>query len=218
MECSKCKREAVVYQAYSGQHLCREHLALDIGAKARRAIRRHRMIRPGDRIGVILGGSDADCALLAFLQDLTGSRRDVRVFGIRCEGTPGDLSARARESGVTKLASAATLEDTAAALLTEVLRVEIPKIRPGEQGAPEELPVITPFCHIPAAEIALSAGARNAAGDRPPAPRDDDPLIADVKAMLADYTLRHPAAPHAVLNLAESLAEAGRNGRTPDAT
>ena len=218
MECSKCKREAVVYQAYSGQHLCREHLALDIGAKARRAIRRHRMIRPGDRIGVILGGSDADCALLAFLQDLTGSRRDVRVFSIHCNGMHEDLAARARESGATKLASAATLEDTAAALLTEVLRGEIPEIRPVEQDAPEELPVIAPFCHIPAAEIALSAGTREAAGDRPPAPRDDDPLAADAKMLLADYTLRHPAAPHAVLNLAESLAGACSNGRTPDAT
>jgi hypothetical protein len=39
-----------------------------------------------------------------------------------------------------------------------------------------------------------------------PCPQENDPLYTEVKAMLIDYSKRHPAAPHAVLNLSESLA------------
>lgn len=38
--CSRCHREAVLFQAYSGRSLCREHLVRDIERRARREVRR----------------------------------------------------------------------------------------------------------------------------------------------------------------------------------
>ena len=39
MKCSKCRREAIIYQRYSGLHLCEQHFNRDFEAKAKRAIR-----------------------------------------------------------------------------------------------------------------------------------------------------------------------------------
>jgi tRNA(Ile)-lysidine synthase TilS/MesJ len=81
MFCSRCRRPAVIYQRYSGLHLCRTHFEADFEAKAKRAIRVHRWLSPGDRIGVMLNGG-RDSALLSFLQKLIGRRRDVGLLGI----------------------------------------------------------------------------------------------------------------------------------------
>jgi tRNA(Ile)-lysidine synthase TilS/MesJ len=81
MQCDTCGREAVIYQNYSGLHLCREHFTADLEAKAKRAIRTHRWLRPQDHIGVLLSGA-AGSALLFFLRTLTSRRRDVRVSAI----------------------------------------------------------------------------------------------------------------------------------------
>jgi tRNA(Ile)-lysidine synthase TilS/MesJ len=81
MQCDTCGREAVLYQKYSGLHLCREHFTADLELKAKRAIRTHHWLRPKDHIGVLLSGA-AGSALLFFLRTLTARRRDVRVSAI----------------------------------------------------------------------------------------------------------------------------------------
>ena len=87
--CSTCRRRAVVYQRYSGLHLCKNHFILDFEAKAKRAIRSHRWIVSGDRIGILLGGGSGQ-ALLYFLRRLAGNRRDLQLFPITIdEGSPG---------------------------------------------------------------------------------------------------------------------------------
>ncbi|NTV00108.1 MAG: tRNA(Ile)-lysidine synthase [Methanoregulaceae archaeon] len=90
MLCSKCRRPAVIYQRYSGLHLCRTHFDADFEAKAKRAIRVHRWLSSGDRIGVVQRGERESSALLSFLQKLVGRRRDVEVLSLSIdEGIQG---------------------------------------------------------------------------------------------------------------------------------
>jgi uncharacterized protein (TIGR00269 family) len=82
MQCSRCRREAIVYQRYSGLHLCEEHFNRDFEAKAKRAIRQHRWIESGDAVAVALSGGKDSGALLYFLRQLLGQRRDIRLIAI----------------------------------------------------------------------------------------------------------------------------------------
>lgn len=90
MLCSKCRRPAVVYQRYSGLHLCRMHFSADFEAKAKRAIRVHHWIAPHDRIAVAMSGGKDSSALLFFLHRLVGKRKDVELVAITIdEGIEG---------------------------------------------------------------------------------------------------------------------------------
>jgi len=88
--CSTCRRRAVVYQPYSGLHLCRTHFIADFEAKAKRAIRSHRWIVTGDRIGIFLESGVRGNALLYFLWRLAGYRRDLALFAITIDEGRGD--------------------------------------------------------------------------------------------------------------------------------
>jgi tRNA(Ile)-lysidine synthase TilS/MesJ len=90
MQCNKCRREAILFQEYSGQHLCKHHVEADIEAKAKYEIRRNRWMVPGDHIAVALSGGKNSSALLYFLKKLTADRRDVRLLAITIdEGISG---------------------------------------------------------------------------------------------------------------------------------
>ncbi|HRD26473.1 MAG TPA: TIGR00269 family protein [Methanoculleus sp.] len=90
MQCSKCRREAIIYQRYSGLHLCEQHFNRDFEAKAKRAIREHRWIESGDTVAVALSGGKDSSAVLFFLHGLLGERRDVRLMAITVdEGIAG---------------------------------------------------------------------------------------------------------------------------------
>ena len=206
MRCSQCRKEAVIFQSYSGKHLCRDHFLIDFEAKAKRLIRQNQWMRPGDHITILLEGGPADYALLVFFRRLAGNRRDVRVSGVDIPATGSDPAAYARDCGATKMARATPLEDTAAGALTDILR-----------GCPDDstllvdptsddaIPVITPFCHIPAAEIEMYAGIHGFTGAEKLPDAYDPTLLNDVKHLMAEYTERHPAAPHAILRFCESV-------------
>ena len=208
MQCSTCKREAIIFQPYSGRHLCRDHLILDLEAKAKRTIRVHHWLHPGDHLGVALTGDSAGNALLFFLRKLTGNRKDIRVSAITPEEGTNNCDT-IHDPGITKIAAATTLEDAAASALTRILRGDT-GIRPGDGSfSLDNLPRITPFSHIPSGEIAAYArlcGVESGAGSQEV---ENDLLFIDVRNMLADYSSRHPATPHAVLNLWESLTGPG---------
>jgi len=206
MQCSICHNDPVIYQPYSGRHLCREHFIASVDAKVKRDIRRHHGLLPGDHIGVVQDGNLPGKTLLFFLTTLTRDRRDIRISAIPA-GTgipPG--------AGLTKLAVATTLEDAATSVLASVLRSQ-----PGHQilsecaGNCPDLPRIVPFSHIPADEIALYGRLHGISGDISPVPENRDPFLCEVKSLLADYSGRHPATPHAVLNLGESLETCARS-------
>lgn len=82
MRCSRCEHEAIIYQRYSGAHLCRRHFIADFEARAKRTIRTHRWIRAGDRIAVALSGGKDSSALLHFLATRFGARRDLSILAI----------------------------------------------------------------------------------------------------------------------------------------
>ena len=95
MQCSACRREAVIFQPYSGKHLCPVHFTRDLEAKAKRTIRSHSWLRPGDHIAVMLGGDAASAGLLFFLAGITKDRRDIRLSAITVD--PGSAGAPAGE-------------------------------------------------------------------------------------------------------------------------
>ncbi|MDT8358477.1 MAG: ATP-binding protein [Methanomicrobiaceae archaeon] len=82
MRCSRCGHEAIIYQRYSGAHLCRRHFIADFEARAKRAIRTHGWIRANDRIAVALSGGKDSSALLHFLATRFGARRDMEIMAI----------------------------------------------------------------------------------------------------------------------------------------
>jgi uncharacterized protein (TIGR00269 family) len=90
MRCSKCKRNAIIFQRYSGLHLCERHFIDNVEARAKRTIREHRWVRSGDRIAVAISGGKDSSALLSFLTKTFGMRRDVSIFAITVdEGIAG---------------------------------------------------------------------------------------------------------------------------------
>jgi tRNA(Ile)-lysidine synthase TilS/MesJ len=89
MRCDKCRKEAVIHQRYSGLHLCRDHFIADFETKAKRAIRTHGWLSRGDRIAVDLSGGGAGYALLHFLLQLVGRRRDIVLCTIITDDWPG---------------------------------------------------------------------------------------------------------------------------------
>jgi tRNA(Ile)-lysidine synthase TilS/MesJ len=82
MQCSKCHRDAIIFQPYSGQHICDLHVTADVEAKAKWVIRAHKWLRTGDHIGVALSGNRSSSALLYFLKTLTAQRHDIRITAI----------------------------------------------------------------------------------------------------------------------------------------
>jgi len=217
MKCNKCRNEAIVFQPYSGQHLCRDHFIADLEAKAKRAIRNNHWMRPGDRIGVVTRGDPAGEALLFFFQKLTRNRRDIRVSGNTATGYRSAIMEQAPDTGITRIALATPLEDMAALALTAILRGKAESCFVNAPSTKTGLPLITPFGHIPADEVATYARIHGLDGEQDAPLPEGDPLDSDVRYMLADYSNRHPAAPHAVLNLCESLAAYGRTADKSEA-
>jgi uncharacterized protein (TIGR00269 family) len=90
MQCNKCRRNAIFFQEYSGQHLCKQHFEADVEVKAKHEIRRNRWITHGDHIAVALSGDKSSAALLYFLKKLTSNRRDITISAISIdEGIAG---------------------------------------------------------------------------------------------------------------------------------
>jgi len=90
MKCSKCGREAIIFQRYSGLHLCEMHFNRDVEQKARRAIRKNKWIVNGDRIAVALSGGKDSSAVLYFMSKLLKDRPDVDLCAINIdEGIAG---------------------------------------------------------------------------------------------------------------------------------
>jgi len=208
MQCSKCKGDAVIFQPYSGQYLCREHLTFDIETKVKRIIRQYHWMQPGDHIAVAMRGTAADNALLLFFRNITGRRRDVTVSVMPVAGEMPDFMTAAREQGITRIALSTTLETTSASILADILRGDTERCTSTGPALSTIPLIITPFCHIPAEEIATYATIHALRGTVP-VPGDGDSLFGEVQLLLAAYSQRHPAAPHAILNLCDTLRHTG---------
>jgi len=260
MQCDRCKREAVLWQEYSGRHLCRQHFEIDLESKAKRTIRIHHWLSPGDHIAVALSGDSATGALLYFLKKLTAERRDVQVSAICIDegiGSFRDLSkvtetARslntpcacgsfyreygvtmdeivrqkgtahacrycrvlrrtlldriARTAGVTKLALGSSLDDGARDVLSDMLCGDAERLIVSHRTAAGVVPTIQPFMHVPAHELCIYADMHVGECTPPLCPYAGNPLQADIRTVLDEYTAGHPATKHALVNLRGELS------------
>jgi tRNA(Ile)-lysidine synthase TilS/MesJ len=103
MQCSKCHRDSIVFQSYSGLYLCSQHIIADVEAKAKKRIRAHQWLKSGDHIAVVLSGDKTSSALLYFLKHLTAGRRDIRISAITSNDGSGDPSDTSRIRRIAEL-------------------------------------------------------------------------------------------------------------------
>ena len=85
MRCSrgKCTKPAIIYQKYSGLHLCEAHFIADIERKVKKTMRKQSMILYGDTIAVALSGGKDSSALLYMLKEIIfHDRNDLKFFAI----------------------------------------------------------------------------------------------------------------------------------------
>jgi len=102
MRCSrgKCTNPAIIYQKYSGLHLCEPHFIAAVERKVKKAMRKQLMIEYGDRIAVALSGGKDSSALLYMLKEkIFHDRNDLEFFAIAVdEGIKGFRSATLRNA------------------------------------------------------------------------------------------------------------------------
>jgi tRNA(Ile)-lysidine synthase TilS/MesJ len=96
--CDKCLCRAIIYQRYSGMHLCREHFEEDVHRKIREALRRTGLFGHGARIAMGLDGGRRSATLAFVLKNIFIRRKDIDIFAIIIdEGREGQSTARARQ-------------------------------------------------------------------------------------------------------------------------
>lgn len=90
IKCMKCNRDAIIFQKYSGMHLCKKHFVEDVERKVKLTIRQQYNIEKGDIIAVALSGGKDSVVLLYMLHKIFGKRRDIEIVAITIdEGIDG---------------------------------------------------------------------------------------------------------------------------------
>jgi len=87
MGCSKCGRPGVIFQEYSGLHLCKQHFKEDLLHKAKKTVRQNQWLVPGERYAVGLSGRPVSCALMDFMHTLVGERKDISLIAVTIKDT-----------------------------------------------------------------------------------------------------------------------------------
>ncbi|AFD00777.1 TIGR00269 family protein [Methanocella conradii HZ254] len=90
MKCDKCGKEAVIYQRYSGMHLCAAHEIADVERKVKKRMRQEKMVIPGDHVAVGMSGGKDSAATLSILAETFGKRPEIKFTAITIdEGIEG---------------------------------------------------------------------------------------------------------------------------------
>lgn len=100
MICSKCGKEAMLSQRYSGLHLCQDHFIEDFERRVAETVRMSGMVRNGERIAVAVSGGKDSTALLLVLKKILADRNVELVAVTVDEGIAGyrDDTIRAAKS------------------------------------------------------------------------------------------------------------------------
>lgn len=90
IQCKKCNHEAIIFQKYSGMHLCKKHFVEDVERKIKLTIRKEYSIRKNDVITVALSGGKDSSVALYVIHKILGQRRDIEIIAISVdEGIEG---------------------------------------------------------------------------------------------------------------------------------
>ncbi|MFQ6107080.1 MAG: TIGR00269 family protein [Thermoplasmata archaeon] len=99
MLCSRCKKEAVTFIRYNGQHLCEDHFIAFYEKRVRSEISRQIRLKGRARIAVGLsGGKDSTVATL-LLDEIFAVRKDFRIHAITVDEGISEYRPRALELG-----------------------------------------------------------------------------------------------------------------------
>jgi tRNA(Ile)-lysidine synthase TilS/MesJ len=218
--CSRCTKDAIHFQAYSGLHLCREHFTQDLERKAKREIRRNHWLRHGDRIGILRSEGRRSAALLHLLQTITRGRRDITIVTLSSDtkqyssgAIPVDeLIPPEDPNRPTAIALCTTLDDDAVSILTSFLSGDISSILHPDADREEKIRRITPLATIPSGEVDLYADLLMIDSDEEIHPESD------IRAILSGYTDRHPSTLYAVAHIGEAIRRANRKHQRITAT
>ena len=80
--CDKCHGKAIIYQKYSGMHLCSSHFEEDVHRKVRESLRKTGLFGRGARVAFGLSGGNSSSILIYILKNLLGSRKDIDFWAI----------------------------------------------------------------------------------------------------------------------------------------
>ena len=90
MKCDKCSAAAVIYQKYSGMHLCTAHFQEDVHRKIRGSLRESGIFAHGAKLAVAVNGSADSAVLIYVLKSLFSNRKDIELVAIMIdEGIDG---------------------------------------------------------------------------------------------------------------------------------
>ncbi|MFZ2377059.1 MAG: hypothetical protein WAV83_07600 [Methanothrix sp.] len=93
--CCKCPLPAIIYQKYSGMHLCRAHFEDDIHRKAREILRQSGLFAHGLRLALLMDGGEGSAVMASIIKSLFGCRRDIDLIALIIDDRgPGLRAAR----------------------------------------------------------------------------------------------------------------------------
>ncbi|MDY6959897.1 MAG: tRNA 2-thiocytidine biosynthesis TtcA family protein, partial [Halobacteriota archaeon] len=90
IKCFKCNGEAIIFQRYSGMHLCKNHFLEDVERKIKKSIRKNFPVGKNENIAVALSGGKDSAVTLHILSKIFSKRRDIKISAITVdEGIEG---------------------------------------------------------------------------------------------------------------------------------
>lgn len=212
MQCSRCLNPAILFQRYSGRHLCSEHLIVDITTRAKRVIRQHHWLVKGDHIGVYTGFGFGE-TLYLFLEDLVANRSDITLSRIE-EPDPRFTDETTRHqtfsdlissSGITRIAFPDSADDIATGILSSLLTGDIESILTGGE-TDHGMAVMYPFREIPDEELEIYTRKFGIIRSEHPGDSNATPLFHHaVRGLLATYSVSHPSVLHSLRRYGDAL-------------
>ncbi|HJJ46833.1 MAG TPA: hypothetical protein O0X32_01040 [Methanocorpusculum sp.] len=179
MKCSRCQREAVIFQPYSGNYLCETHLIADIESRAKKEIRKYGGLKSGEILYVSNGNAMVSFALRVFLSGLLLKRVDI--------------SFSSEEADADTIVSPSCLEEIAETVLTAVL-----KGNPEQFLLHQKKRILQPFAGIPRKEIEIYATNNGWC-------KGGETQTSEIDAFLTSFSKKRPSARFALKNVKESL-------------
>lgn len=80
--CCKCPMPAVIYQKYSGMHLCPAHFNDDVQRKVRETLRRTGLFGHGLRLALYMDGGKGSAVMASIIKNLFARRRDIDLVAL----------------------------------------------------------------------------------------------------------------------------------------